>query len=115
MPGARPDYPALLRHPWLKSIEAESDAIKEEPEEEEEAAAAGTTTKEDSGVGMAADRLKGLELEEDHVYDPVVAKWVREALERKEKGESDAGATRPALHAAPLDQVSPGVRPGAQW
>lgn len=101
-PKLRPTYDALLKHAWLKPIVAEYDAIKEEPEEEQ------GQEREEDGVDAATQELRALELDPE-VHDAVVAAWVREALERKEKGEGEeekeAEAMRPALHAAPLDQV----------
>jgi len=43
--------------------------------------------------------------------DPEVAAWVRASIERRRSGL--VGESRkPALHAAPLDTVSPAVSPG---
>lgn len=106
-PGLRPTYDALLKHPWLKPLVAGSDAIKEEPEEED------GQEQGQNGVDEAADRMRALELDPE-VHDAVVAEWVRGALQRKEReeGENEKGKGRPALHAAPLDQVpSPGIGP----
>lgn len=114
-PKARPAYDVLLKHAWMKPLAKEYDAIKEEPEEEDGAAP------EADGVEGAVEGMCALEIEEG-VVDGVVAGWVRGALERKareekerreggkEGGSAESGA-RPALHAAPLDSVSPGMGP----
>jgi mitogen-activated protein kinase kinase len=40
------------------------------------------------------------------IYDREVAEWVKHAMERKAAGLMGSSA-KPALHAAPLDSVSP--------
>jgi mitogen-activated protein kinase kinase len=61
--------------------------------------------------------LEGLELEDEHCgkpnsYDKEVAEWVIAALEKKRSGKMGEAA-KPALHAAPLDSVSPAASPAA--
>lgn len=90
----RPTYAMLLKHPWLKPL-AQPQTITEEAEEGEEA-------------DKVAEAVGKIELNPT-AGDPEVADWVKSVL----KG-SGAGAERrpskPALHAAPLDNVS---SPGA--
>jgi mitogen-activated protein kinase kinase len=88
----------LLQHPWLKGL-TKPETITEESEAEEAAV--------DDDLADAA--AKQLSLSSEGSGDPEVAEWVKAALERKKKGlEPKAdGAVRPALHAAPLDTVSP--------
>lgn len=43
--------------------------------------------------------------------DEEVAEWVKSVLDRKRKGLDLSAASRPALHAAPLDSVSPTASP----
>ncbi|EOO01640.1 putative mitogen activated protein kinase kinase protein [Phaeoacremonium minimum UCRPA7] len=99
-PKKRLTYPQLLQHPWIKGL-TKPETIAEESEAEEDAAA-------DSLADAAA---KQLNLNAEGA-DPEVAAWVTGALERKKRGlvpKVDGG--RPALHAAPLDTVSPAASP----
>ncbi|RAH73164.1 mitogen-activated protein kinase kinase PBS2 [Aspergillus aculeatinus CBS 121060] len=85
-PNNRPSYNMLLRHPWLSSLmqpPRESDGANEEV----------TPIVNGSGSGGSPS-----------TEDPEVAEWVKERLERREKGlllEAD----KPALHAVALDAV----------
>lgn len=85
-PNNRPSYNMLLRHPWLSSLmqpPGESDGANEEV----------TPIVNGSGSGGSPS-----------TEDPEVAEWVKERLERREKGlllEAD----KPALHAVALDAV----------
>lgn len=101
IPKLRPTYSALLAHPWLAEL-SKPVTISEEDEELAEVNAETTYT---GGVGdekvMGAGR--GTE-------DAEVAEWVKNALERKKKGLMGEAA-KPALHAAPLDTVSPAASP----
>lgn len=45
-------------------------------------------------------------------FDKEVADWVQQALERKRSGKMGVAA-KPALHAAPLDSISPAASPAA--
>lgn len=102
IPKLRPTYAALLSHPWLSEL-SKPVTISEEDEDLAESNAETTYT---GGVGdhkvMGAGR--GTE-------DAEVAEWVKNALERKKKGLMGE-AQKPALHAAPLDTVSPAASPG---
>lgn len=99
-PKKRLTYPQLLQHPWIKGL-TKPETITEEAEGEDDAAA-------DDLADAAAKQLnlnaEGSDLE--------VAAWVTGALERKKRGlEPQIDGGRPALHAAPLDTVSPAVSP----
>lgn len=86
----------LLKHPWLKDF-GKPETITEEAEEGEEAErVAEAVGKIDLGSGTE---------------DPEVADWVKGVLKRKNEGKNAAGPSRPALHAAPLDSVSPMTSP----
>ncbi|KFY36130.1 hypothetical protein V494_05290 [Pseudogymnoascus sp. VKM F-4513 (FW-928)] len=97
----------LLQHPWLAGLSkpaAISEADEEEEEDEDAAADGGatngTTAKSAAATAAATDGPA------DPAYDDEVAQWVKTALERKASGLMGASA-KPALHAAPLDSVSP--------
>ncbi|TVY35140.1 Protein kinase [Lachnellula subtilissima] len=94
IPKARPSYGMLLQHAWLAGL-SKPPTITEADEEEAEAGgnAAGA-----SNVGHS-----GTEDEE-------VAAWVKNALDRKKKGLLGE-AVKPALHAAPLNSISPAHSP----
>lgn len=77
----------LLQHPWLASLSKPA-AISEDDEDISDDPAVGATSAEDPA------------------YDEEVAEWVKSALERKASGLMGSSA-KPALHAAPLDSVSP--------
>lgn len=82
----------LLKHPWLKPL-SKPQTITEEAEDGEEA----------DQVAEAVGKINlgsGTEDEE-------VAAWARGALARLASGDDTGADTRPALHAAPLDTVSP--------
>lgn len=82
----------LLKHPWLKPL-SKPQTITEEAEEGDAAAeVAEAVGKIDLGSGTE---------------DEEVAAWAKAALARLASGEVGSGDTRPALHAAPLDSVSP--------
>jgi len=95
IPKDRPTYAALLQHPWMAPF-SKIETIAEEAEEGDEAEAVAET------VGKLS-LSSGTEDEE-------VAEWVKSVLERKRSGLV-APAARPALHAAPLDSVSPSPSP----
>ncbi|KAH8885651.1 kinase-like protein [Thozetella sp. PMI_491] len=100
-PIKRHTYPMLLTHPWIKPL-TQPETISEDAEGED-AAADGSLT---DGVGA-------LDLDGTPAGDKEVADWVRSVLDRKAKGEvlSPPEKERPALHAAPLDQLSPLASP----
>lgn len=89
----RPTYAALLKHPWLNSLSMPV-TIAEEPED-------GDTEAE--AVAEAVDRLNIT----DDVIDQEVADWVKGVLQAKKDGTTPKGAGKPALHAAPLNSISP--------
>ncbi|KAJ0160160.1 Protein kinase wis1 [Colletotrichum tanaceti] len=95
IPKDRPTYAALLQHPWMARF-SKIETIAEEVEEGDEAEAVAET------VGKLS-LSSGTDDEE-------VAEWVKSVLERKRSGLV-APASRPALHAAPLDTVSPSANP----
>lgn len=74
------------------------ETITEEAEEEEQNGADGTDT--------AAERVSKLSLDSGHDDDEVV-EWVKRVLEQNKKGANQTLAAKPALHAAPLDSISP--------
>jgi mitogen-activated protein kinase kinase len=82
----------LLKHPWLKSL-AQPTTITEEAEEGEEAE-------------ELAEAVGKIDLNPT-TGDAEVAEWVMSVLKRKAEGVDAGGPTKPALHAAPLDSVSP--------
>ncbi|KAF3014284.1 hypothetical protein E8E14_011683 [Neopestalotiopsis sp. 37M] len=99
----RPTYQALLNSEWLKDM-TKPETITEEDEEaaENEASA--------EAISNAADNLDMRK--SGSTEDPDVAEWVQGVLERKANGQYGDDVEKPALHAAPLDAVSPDVRAG---
>ncbi|GJN67655.1 hypothetical protein PLIIFM63780_005097 [Purpureocillium lilacinum] len=92
IPKKRPTYAMLLQHPWLKPF-SKPQTITEEAEEGEEA----------EKVAEAVGKIQlGGGTEDDEVAD-----WVKGVLKRKQERSGTGGPSRPALHAAPLDSVSP--------
>lgn len=83
----------LLQHPWLKSF-SKPPTIAEEAEEGEEA-------------DKVAEAVGKIQLGGPIGVDEEVAEWVTSVLKRKQEGQGNDGPSRPALHAAPLDSVSP--------
>ena len=79
----------LLQHGWLASL-SKPQTITEDDEDADGA-----------GMDMATSSTE----------DPEVAEWVKNALDRKKKGLMGE-SQKPALHAAPLDTMSPMSRPG---
>jgi mitogen-activated protein kinase kinase len=86
----------LLQHGWLAEL-SKPTTISEEDEDEDaaEAHSSGEQTHHTS---------RGTEDEE-------VAAWVKNAIERKKSGLMGE-SQKPALHAAPLDSMSPSMTPG---
>lgn len=84
----------LLKHPWIKEY-SKPQIIQEEPEEGDDA--------EQAAEAVGKMHLGGTEDEE-------VAQWVSSVLKSKADGK-DGAVEKPALHAAPLDQVSPMTSP----
>nr|XP_036575192.1 mitogen activated protein kinase kinase [Colletotrichum truncatum]KAF6781731.1 mitogen activated protein kinase kinase [Colletotrichum truncatum] len=96
VPKERPTYAMLLQHPWMAPF-SKIETITEEAEEGDEADA-------------AADAVGKMSLTSS-TEDEEVAAWVNSVLERKRKGLDPKSVSRPALHAAPLDSVSPASSP----
>jgi mitogen-activated protein kinase kinase len=92
IPMKRPTYAMMLKHPWLSEF-SKPETIAEEAEEGEEAE-------------KVADAVGKIDLNST-TEDAEVAAWVKNVLKRKEDGLDKNGPTQPALHAAPLDSVSP--------
>lgn len=92
IPMKRPTYAMLLKHPWLIEF-TKPQTITEEVEEGEEAE-------------KVAEAVGKIDLGST-TEDPEVAEWVNAVLKRKEDGLDNSGPSQPALHAAPLDSVSP--------
>lgn len=105
----------LLRHPWLSSLmKRPSPGAGEDGEE-------GEDEEEVNGKDVDGERVEDADNEEAtdrsasstkpsktpqriETTDKVVAKWVVNALERRNKGTSGS-QERPALHAVALDAV----------
>lgn len=117
-PKRRPTYAMLLQHEWLKPL-SKPTTITEEDEEEDEEESTPATESEDSFVGeiievteitsespekTESEMSKSLRLS-DNVVDVEVAEWVLQAIEKRKLGKL-GNATKPALHAAPLDVVA---------
>ncbi|ROV95453.1 hypothetical protein VMCG_08494 [Cytospora schulzeri] len=94
-PKKRHTYAMLLQHPWIKSL-SKPETITEEAEAEVEA-----TDNE-----LADATAKQLSINEG-LGDVDVAAWANDVMDRKKKGLQPASIERPALHAAPLDSMSP--------
>lgn len=94
-PKKRHTYAMLLQHPWIKSL-GQPETITEEVEAEVEA-----TDNE-----LADATAKQLTINEG-LGDVEVAAWANDVMDRKKKGLQPASVERPALHAAPLDSLSP--------
>ncbi|TGZ79360.1 kinase-like protein [Ascodesmis nigricans] len=90
VPNLRPSYATLLTHRWIEDLNKPT-AISEEAEEEAEKGA-------DFHSRYAPER-----------GDEEVKQWVRTALDRRDERlkKGVKGPEKPALHAAPLDAVSP--------
>jgi mitogen-activated protein kinase kinase len=88
----------LLTHPWIKSL-SKPETIAEDAEAEEAAA------DDDLVDATGALHLSGPTNGTGGDYE--IAQWVNGVLDRKRKGLLKGAAEKPALHAAPLDSVSP--------
>ncbi|OBT68471.1 STE/STE7 protein kinase [Pseudogymnoascus sp. 23342-1-I1] len=102
IPKLRPTYSMLLQHPWLAALSKPA-AISED---DETSSADSSADGPDGPAAAAANGSSANADASDPAYDDEVAQWVRSALERKAAGQIGASA-KPALHAAPLDSVSP--------
>ncbi|KAJ3532692.1 hypothetical protein NM208_g8322 [Fusarium decemcellulare] len=96
IPMKRPTYAMLLKHPWLNEF-TKPQTITEEAEEGEEAE-------------KVAEAVGKMDLNSS-TDDAEVAEWVNSVFQRKKDGTDNDGPTRPALHTAPLDSVSPIASP----
>ncbi|UKZ81199.1 hypothetical protein TrVFT333_008971 [Trichoderma virens FT-333] len=92
IPKMRPTYAMLLKHPWIQSL-SKPETITEESEDGEAA------EKIAEAVGHI-DLNSGTE-------DAEVAEWVKSVLKKNAEGHNGDGPSKPALHAAPLDSISP--------
>lgn len=95
----------LLNHPWLLSL-SKPPTISEH-DEDEAAALEGMENMNMNGDYDGKPFPTG-----ENSYDEDVANWVKTAMERKKQGLLGSFA-KPALHAAPLDSVSPAAVPQA--
>ncbi|KAL2145536.1 hypothetical protein VTI28DRAFT_6928 [Corynascus sepedonium] len=102
-PHKRHTYPMLLAHSWIKQL-GKPETIAEDAEAEE---AAADDALADAAGSLSLNNPSGLV----HEGDYEVAEWVRAVLQRKQEGLLKEDAKKPALHAAPLDTVSPAVSP----
>ncbi|KAL2258826.1 hypothetical protein VTK26DRAFT_7703 [Humicola hyalothermophila] len=126
VPAKRHTYPMLLAHPWIKAL-GKPETIAEDAEAED---AAAVDELADATGELSLNHPTGQIAEGDYE----VAEWVKAVLERKRKKASAAGVAgagsgpgkdgaeaeaedvkKPALHAAPLDSVSPMASPLAGW
>lgn len=89
IPKLRPTYSMLLQHGWLAPLSKPA-----------------SIAEADEGKGGNP----GLEVK-SCTEDKEVADWVLHSLERRKNGLMGE-SKKPALHAAPLDTVSPAVSPG---
>jgi mitogen-activated protein kinase kinase len=79
----------LLQHGWLAPLSKPATILEAD---------------EDAGAYPILDIKSGTE-------DKEVAEWVINCMDRRQKGLMGE-SKKPALHAAPLDTVSPAVSPG---
>ena len=92
----RPTYTMLLKHPWLQAL-SKPQTITEEAEEGD-------------AVEETAEAVGKINLDSS-TEDAEVADWVLTVLKRKQEGKDAGNPGKPALHAAPLDSVSPITSP----
>ncbi|KAL2181104.1 kinase-like domain-containing protein [Thermothelomyces heterothallicus CBS 202.75] len=102
-PHKRHTYPMLLAHPWIKSL-GKPETITEDAEAEE---AAADDALADATGSLSLNNPSGQVREGDYE----VAEWVKAVLQRKRDGLLKEEAKKPALHAAPLDTLSPMASP----
>lgn len=91
----------LLQHGWLADL-SKPPVISEEDEELADELV-------DLGIG---EQSMGSGIGGENMYDREVAEWCKAAMERKRLGNMGTAA-KPALHAAPLDTVSPASSPAS--
>lgn len=92
IPKQRPTYAQLLKHPWIQSLS--------KPETIDEVA------EDDEATDKIAEAVGHMDLSSS-TEDAEVAEWVKSVLKKNADGQNGAGPSRPALHAAPLDSISP--------
>ena len=102
IPKLRPTYAMLLEHAWLAPLIKPQTIVEEDEEEVEAAVAAGPDP-------AAGDNVLPVAIEA--VHDQEVADWVKAAIERRRQGKLGK-VEKPALHAAPLDAISPPLNGG---
>lgn len=106
IPKMRPTYAMLLNHPWLQNFSKPPTISERDEDDAAEAAAQGLEE-----LSIYGDDGKPFPTGENS-YDEDVANWVKNAMEKKRQGLLGSFA-KPALHAAPLDSVSPAAVPQA--
>ena len=94
----------LLTHPWIKAL-SKPETIAEDAEAEAAAA------EDDLANAAGALDLNGPTNIIGGDYE--VAEWVKDVLDRKRKGLLKGTLERPALHAAPLNGLSPNPAAGS--
>ncbi|KAI1855364.1 hypothetical protein JX265_006493 [Neoarthrinium moseri] len=104
VPKLRPNYQALLNSEWLKTL-TKPETITEEDEESAE---------NDASAEALANAADKLDVSRSGTEDAEVAAWVKDVLEKKATGQYGIQVPKPALHAAPLDAVSPLASPEAR-
>ncbi|KFY70441.1 hypothetical protein V498_10346 [Pseudogymnoascus sp. VKM F-4517 (FW-2822)] len=96
----------LLQHPWLASLSKPAAISEEDGEDDNGSPSISPADAATNGTAPAAAAADASDPAYDPAYDDEVAQWVKTALERKASGQMGMSA-KPALHAAPLDSVSP--------
>jgi len=104
IPAKRHTYPMLLAHPWIKAL-SKPETITEDAEAEDAAA--------DDDLANAAGALDLNGPTNIIGGDYEVAEWVKDVLDRKRKGLLKGTLEKPALHAAPLNGLSPNPAAGS--
>lgn len=94
----------LLMHPWIKGL-SKPETITEDIEGEDAAA--------DDELANAAGALDLNGPTNIVGGDYEVAQWVTDVLDRKRKGLLKGTLEKPALHAAPLNGLSPNPAGGS--
>lgn len=92
IPKMRPTYAQLLKHPWIQSL-SKPETIAEVAEDGEAA-------------DKVAEAVGHIDLNSS-TEDVEVAEWVKSVLQKNAEGKNGNGPSKPALHAAPLDSISP--------